>query len=210
MTEETSADPAAGAPEGARSAVGDPKVDGGAGGPASAAAAPDSSGPEVAGRPAVGSNGAAAPGGHPEPGAGPKGRAVAPLGAMANEIADSVTQGTAAVAADSAAVNAAIGEGPAGPAGPGRRRRRWLPRQVKWTIVVVVLFFVIVYVVLPEIASARRSLNLLNDVNGSAWSSPCCSRWSHWVRTPSSPTPSCRPGRPRGSGCCGSTRRAWR
>jgi uncharacterized protein (TIRG00374 family) len=49
---------------------------------------------------------------------------------------------------------------------PGRRnRRRWIPKQVKWTITVVLLFFVAEYLILPEIASARRSLNLLGHVN---------------------------------------------
>ena len=36
---------------------------------------------------------------------------------------------------------------------------------VKWTITIVVLFFVLEYLLLPEIASARKSLNLLGEVN---------------------------------------------
>jgi uncharacterized protein (TIRG00374 family) len=50
---------------------------------------------------------------------------------------------------------------------PRRRLRRphWLPRSVRGTITVVVVFFVLEYLVLPEIASARRSLNLLGQVN---------------------------------------------
>ncbi|MDA8359541.1 MAG: YbhN family protein [Actinomycetota bacterium] len=44
-------------------------------------------------------------------------------------------------------------------------RRRWVPKQVRWTITVVLLFFVAEYLILPEISSARRSLNLLGHVN---------------------------------------------
>jgi uncharacterized protein (TIRG00374 family) len=57
------------------------------------------------------------------------------------------------------------------PASPGRRpsqtapRRRWIPRQVKWTITTVVLFFVFFYIVLPEIASARKSLHQIQHIN---------------------------------------------
>lgn len=73
--------------------------------------------------------------------------------------------------------------GPAGSAGPalpgptgggagppaGRRtragRRRWIPRQVKWAVSLVAIFFVAEYLLLPELASARRTLDLLGRVN---------------------------------------------
>jgi len=99
----------------------------------------------------------------PEPdGDGP---APGALNAAASEITDAVNEGTAAVTADGAAVNVAIAAATTDARPGGRRHRRWIPRQVKWTIVVVVLFFVIVYVVLPEFASARRSLDKINDIN---------------------------------------------
>jgi uncharacterized protein (TIRG00374 family) len=63
--------------------------------------------------------------------------------------------------------------GPADPSGPTladhgehpSRRRPRLPRSVRGTITVVVLFFVLEYLLLPEIASARKSINLLGRVN---------------------------------------------
>jgi uncharacterized protein (TIRG00374 family) len=48
------------------------------------------------------------------------------------------------------------------------RRRFHLPkirREVRWTIAVFVLFFVFEYLLLPEFASARKSLSLLGHVN---------------------------------------------
>jgi uncharacterized protein (TIRG00374 family) len=50
---------------------------------------------------------------------------------------------------------------------PARRRFR-LPkvrREVRWTITIFVLFFVFEYLLLPEFASARKSLHLLGTVN---------------------------------------------
>jgi putative heme transporter len=50
---------------------------------------------------------------------------------------------------------------------PARRRFR-LPkirREVRWTITVFVLFFVFEYILLPELASARRSVSVLAHVN---------------------------------------------
>jgi uncharacterized protein (TIRG00374 family) len=50
---------------------------------------------------------------------------------------------------------------------PARRRFR-LPkirREVRWTIAIFVLFFVFEYLLLPEFASARKSLHLLGHVN---------------------------------------------
>ena len=59
---------------------------------------------------------------------------------------------------------------PGGPAGGARGtgpRHRWrrLPRSVKGTITVVALFFVLEYLLLPEIANARRSVRLLGQVD---------------------------------------------
>jgi hypothetical protein len=48
------------------------------------------------------------------------------------------------------------------------RRRFHMPkirREVRWTIAVFVLFFVFEYLLLPEFASARKSLSLLGHVN---------------------------------------------
>ena len=50
---------------------------------------------------------------------------------------------------------------------PARRRFR-LPkvrREVRWTITIFILFFVFEYLLLPEFASARKSLHLLGTVN---------------------------------------------
>jgi uncharacterized protein (TIRG00374 family) len=47
---------------------------------------------------------------------------------------------------------------------PSRRRPR-IPRSVRGTITIVVLFFVLEYLLLPEVASARKSINLLGRVN---------------------------------------------
>jgi len=50
---------------------------------------------------------------------------------------------------------------------PARRRFR-LPkirREVRWSITIFVLFFVFEYLLLPEFASARKSLHLLGHVN---------------------------------------------
>jgi hypothetical protein len=48
-------------------------------------------------------------------------------------------------------------------------RRRFhlpkVPRQVRWTVTIVVLIFLADYVVLPDIANVRKSLNLLGRVN---------------------------------------------
>jgi putative heme transporter len=51
---------------------------------------------------------------------------------------------------------------------PRRRRRFHLPkirREVRWTISIFVLFFVFEYLLLPELASARRSVAVLGHVN---------------------------------------------
>ena len=54
---------------------------------------------------------------------------------------------------------------PEGTPGPPARRRPRIPRSVRVTVSIVLLVFVVEYLVLPEVASARRSLNLLGQVN---------------------------------------------
>src|ERR1700674_4259256 len=44
-------------------------------------------------------------------------------------------------------------------------RRRRVRRQVKWGIYAVSLFLILEYLVLPELAGARKSLNLLGKIN---------------------------------------------
>ena len=51
------------------------------------------------------------------------------------------------------------------PPAPPKVRRRWLPRNVKITLMVLFLFFVGEYVLLPEVASARREFNQLTQLN---------------------------------------------
>src|ERR1700678_1703362 len=50
---------------------------------------------------------------------------------------------------------------------PGKRRwhRPKIPREVRWSVTIFVLFFVFEYLLLPEFASARKSLHLLGHVN---------------------------------------------
>jgi putative heme transporter len=61
-------------------------------------------------------------------------------------------------------------EHPEDPPAPAPKRR-WRPavfrlrREVRWTITVIVLIFVFEYLLLPEIASARRSVKLLGQVS---------------------------------------------
>jgi uncharacterized protein (TIRG00374 family) len=52
------------------------------------------------------------------------------------------------------------GEGPA--AAP---RRRWIPRNVKITMMVLLLFFVGEYILLPELSSARKEFHQLGHLN---------------------------------------------
>jgi len=55
---------------------------------------------------------------------------------------------------------------PAEPASPSpRSRRRWLPRNVKITLMVLLLFFVGEYILLPELASARKEFHQLSHLN---------------------------------------------
>ena len=56
-------------------------------------------------------------------------------------------------------------EQPPAPPGAARARRRWLPRNVKITLMVLFLFFVGEYILLPELASARRQFSRLTQLN---------------------------------------------
>ncbi len=82
--------------------------------------------------------------------------------------------GAATTAADPGATPGAgdVGTGP--PAAPEAaaadsqgpaRRKPWIPKQIKWTITLVVSIFVVEYVLLPEIISASKSIDLLGQVN---------------------------------------------
>jgi hypothetical protein len=48
---------------------------------------------------------------------------------------------------------------------PPRVRRHWMPRSVKITLIIVVLFFVLEYILLPELASARREFHQIGHLN---------------------------------------------
>jgi hypothetical protein len=48
---------------------------------------------------------------------------------------------------------------------PPRERRHWMPRSVKITLIIVVLFFVLEYILLPELASARREFHQIGHLN---------------------------------------------
>ncbi|HVA09221.1 MAG TPA: YbhN family protein [Acidimicrobiales bacterium] len=52
----------------------------------------------------------------------------------------------------------------AGP-GSGRGRRRWLPRNVKITLMLLILFFVGENILLPELSSARKEFHKLSHLN---------------------------------------------
>jgi putative heme transporter len=47
-----------------------------------------------------------------------------------------------------------------------RTRRRRFSSQIRWTVTIVALFFVLEYLLLPDLANARKSLDLLGKVNG--------------------------------------------
>ena len=51
------------------------------------------------------------------------------------------------------------------PVPPPRVRRRFLPRNVKVTLMVLLLFFIGEYILLPELASARREVHQLTQLN---------------------------------------------
>jgi hypothetical protein len=46
-----------------------------------------------------------------------------------------------------------------------KERRHWMPRNVKITLMIVVLFFVLEYILLPELASARREFHRIGHLN---------------------------------------------
>jgi len=46
-----------------------------------------------------------------------------------------------------------------------RERRHWMPRSVKITLIIVVLFFVLEYILLPELANARREFHQIGHLN---------------------------------------------
>ncbi len=48
---------------------------------------------------------------------------------------------------------------------PKKERHRWIPRNVKITLMVLLLFFVGEYILLPELASARREFHQLRHLN---------------------------------------------
>jgi uncharacterized protein (TIRG00374 family) len=48
---------------------------------------------------------------------------------------------------------------------PGKVKRRWLPRNVKITLMVLLLFFVGEYILLPELSSARKEFRQLSHLN---------------------------------------------
>jgi uncharacterized protein (TIRG00374 family) len=50
-------------------------------------------------------------------------------------------------------------------AAPKAPRHRWIPRNVKITLMVLLLFFVGEYILLPELASARKELHQLRHLN---------------------------------------------
>ena len=51
------------------------------------------------------------------------------------------------------------------PAAPGGGRRPWLRPEVRYTISAVILLFIFEYLLLPEIASARKNVKVLSQVN---------------------------------------------
>jgi len=52
------------------------------------------------------------------------------------------------------------------PPAPASGRRPWLRPEVRYTISAVVLLFIFEYLLLPEIASARKNVKVLNQVDG--------------------------------------------
>ena len=54
---------------------------------------------------------------------------------------------------------------PAAHVDPPRLRRQWLPRNVKITLMILVFFFIGEYILLPELASARKEFHRLTQLN---------------------------------------------
>jgi hypothetical protein len=48
---------------------------------------------------------------------------------------------------------------------PPHQRRHWMPRNVKITLMIVALFFVLEYILLPELANARREFHQIGHLN---------------------------------------------
>ncbi|HVB92292.1 MAG TPA: YbhN family protein [Acidimicrobiales bacterium] len=48
---------------------------------------------------------------------------------------------------------------------PAKVQRRWIPRNVKITLMILLLFFVGEYILLPELASARKEFHQLSHLN---------------------------------------------
>src|ERR1700761_6886512 len=51
------------------------------------------------------------------------------------------------------------------PPDPPKPRRQWMPRNVRIALMILLLFFVGEYILLPELASARRELHQLSHLN---------------------------------------------
>jgi hypothetical protein len=90
-----------------------------------------------------------------EPGAQPSGE-----GSPAPPAAESGAHPGASAASQTTADSAA----PPAPPGP-KPKRRWMPRNVKITLMILVLFFLLEYILLPELASARKQLHQLRHLN---------------------------------------------
>jgi hypothetical protein len=45
------------------------------------------------------------------------------------------------------------------------RKKRWIRPEIRYTLSAVILLFVVEYLLLPEIASARHNLHVLADAN---------------------------------------------
>lgn len=48
---------------------------------------------------------------------------------------------------------------------PPKRRRLRVPTHLRWTMALVAIFFIVVYLVLPRLSDVRHSLNLLGEAN---------------------------------------------
>src|ERR1700730_7211146 len=48
---------------------------------------------------------------------------------------------------------------------PAKKRSRWIPRNVKITLMVLLLFFVGEYILIPQLASARKEFHQLRHLN---------------------------------------------
>jgi uncharacterized protein (TIRG00374 family) len=92
----------------------------------------------------------------------PAATGAAPAGPAADDPADPADPATdeavGAVAAETATDVADESTQP-------RVRRRWMPRNVKITLMILLLFFVAEYILLPELASARREFHQLSHLN---------------------------------------------